>query len=108
MWMPTADDQEIELMIPTNPSLEIVNVSVQHFSGCEFSYLLCCCYVIVSDWSCLGARRLLTYRKLPEGEVSLDTRIHRATDDANGVTANDLNEFRRKVIIVLYPELNFF
>ncbi|KAH8697532.1 RNA methylase family UPF0020 protein [Talaromyces proteolyticus] len=76
MWMPTADDQEIELMIPTHPSLEIVNVSVQQFRG----------------W----ARRLLTYRKLPGGEVSSDTRIHRATDDPNGVTADDLNEFRRK------------
>ncbi|CRG84866.1 NAD-dependent histone deacetylase SIR2 [Talaromyces islandicus] len=76
MWMPTTDDQEIELMIPTNPSLEIVSVSVQHFRG----------------W----ARRLLTYRKLPAGEVSLDTRIHRATDDLHGVTADDLNEFRRK------------
>jgi hypothetical protein len=54
MWMPTSDDQEIELMIPTNPSLEIVNVSVQNFNGCEFSYYpfadatLSTC---ISDWS---------------------------------------------------------
>jgi len=45
MWMPTADDQDIELMIPTHPSLEIVSVSVQQFNGCEltgFPHILYC------------------------------------------------------------------
>ncbi|EED24268.1 RNA methylase family UPF0020 protein [Talaromyces stipitatus ATCC 10500] len=76
MWMPTANDQDVELIIPTHPRLEITNVGVQQFSS----------------WS----RRLLTYRKLAEGKVSADSQIRSITDDPNGVTADELNEFRRK------------
>lgn len=53
MWMPTSDDQEIELMIPTNPSLEIVSVSVQYFRGCEFFHLLLLLrlsYIYLTGW----------------------------------------------------------
>lgn len=32
MWMPTANDDDIELLIPTNPYLEIVSVCVQPFN----------------------------------------------------------------------------
>lgn len=46
-----------------------------------------------------GSRRLLTYRKLQEGEVSSVSRIKSATDDPNGVTADELNEFRRLVCV---------
>lgn len=35
MWMPTMNDQDVELMIPTHRSLEIVNTSVQEFRGCK-------------------------------------------------------------------------
>lgn len=35
MWMPTSNDQDVELMIPTHPSLEIVAVSVQDFGSCK-------------------------------------------------------------------------
>ena len=54
--------------------------------------------ILLVDYS-LGARRLLTYQKLPEGEVSSDSKIATATDNPNGVTANELNEFRRKVCV---------
>ncbi|KAL1988250.1 hypothetical protein VTN96DRAFT_225 [Rasamsonia emersonii] len=76
MWMPTSNDEDIELEIPTHPRLEVVSVSVQHFY----------------NWS----RRLLTYEKLPEGKVSSTTRARQKTDDPSGVTADELNEFRRK------------
>ncbi|EEA20364.1 RNA methylase family UPF0020 protein [Talaromyces marneffei ATCC 18224] len=79
MWMPTANEQNVEFIIPTHPRLEIVNIGVQQFS----------------TWS----RRLLTYRKLPEGEVSSVSRIKSVTDDPNGVTADELNEFRRLVCV---------
>lgn len=37
MWMPTASDEDVELEIPTHPSLEVISVSVQHFNNCEWS-----------------------------------------------------------------------
>jgi len=33
MWMPTSND-EVELVIPMHPNLEIVSVSVQPFNNC--------------------------------------------------------------------------
>lgn len=35
MWMPTSNDEDIELEIPTHPRLEVVSVSVQHFYNCK-------------------------------------------------------------------------
>ena len=37
MWMPTANDDDIELAIPTHPGLKLISVSVQPFNKC-----LCC------------------------------------------------------------------
>src|SRR5438045_699693 len=37
LWMPTANDEDVELEIPCNPHLEIVSVCVQPFNKCEFS-----------------------------------------------------------------------
>lgn len=34
MWMPTANEQNVEFIIPTHPQLEIVNIGVQQFSNC--------------------------------------------------------------------------
>jgi tRNA (guanine10-N2)-methyltransferase len=34
MWMPTANDEDIELDIPTHPKLEVVSVCVQSFRKC--------------------------------------------------------------------------
>ena len=36
MWMPTAND-EVELVVPLHPNLELVSVSVQSFGNCKFS-----------------------------------------------------------------------
>jgi tRNA (guanine10-N2)-methyltransferase len=76
MWMPTANDEDIELMIPTNPFLEIVSVCVQPFN----------------KWS----RRLLTYRRLPDVEVSPDAVEKTRRRHELGAKADDLNAFRRK------------
>ena len=35
MWMPTANDEETELGIPTHPSLEIISICIQAFNKCE-------------------------------------------------------------------------
>ena len=37
MWVPTANDEDIELAIPTHPGLELVSVSVQPFNKCTRS-----------------------------------------------------------------------
>ena len=34
MWMPTANDEDIELAIPVHPGLELIAVCVQHFNKC--------------------------------------------------------------------------
>jgi tRNA (guanine10-N2)-methyltransferase len=76
MWMPTANDEDIELIIPTNPFLELVSVCVQPFN----------------KWS----RRLLTYRRLPNSEVPADAVAVARKEYETGVSADDLNAFRRK------------
>ncbi|KAH6880161.1 S-adenosyl-L-methionine-dependent methyltransferase [Thelonectria olida] len=77
-WMPTANDEEQEIPVPTHPCMEIVTVCVQVFN----------------KWS----RRLITYRRLPDAEVSssaLQAYATRKTAEANGTTADELNPFRR-------------
>lgn len=44
----------------------------------------------------LGSRRLITYRRLPEGETS-DVSVGRRKADSEGIYADELNAFRRKV-----------
>ncbi|KAF2263979.1 tRNA guanosine-2'-O-methyltransferase [Lojkania enalia] len=76
MWMPTANDEDIELVIPTHPCLEIVSVCVQPFN----------------KWS----RRLLTYRRLSDSEVSQDSLHMTKKEYETGIKADELNGFRRK------------
>ncbi|OCL01319.1 tRNA guanosine-2'-O-methyltransferase TRM11 [Glonium stellatum] len=75
MWMPTANDEDIELAIPTHPCLKVVSVCVQPFN----------------KWS----RRLLTYRRLPDSEVDRSQLIPKREHGA-GIHADELNDFRRK------------
>lgn len=35
IWMPTANDEDIELAVPAHPSLEVVSICVQAFNKCE-------------------------------------------------------------------------
>lgn len=44
-----------------------------------------------------GSRRLITYRRLPEGVVAENKFIRTRQDNPNGVSADELNAFRRKV-----------
>lgn len=75
MWMPTANDEEVELAIPKHDCLELVSVCVQHFN----------------KW----ARRLLTYRRVP-GVLATDDMRKKLAEQA-GIHADDLNNFRKKV-----------
>lgn len=77
-WMPTANDQEQEIAVPTHPCLEIVSVCTQPFNR----------------WS----RRLITYRRLPDGAASADDLAAwkvKAERRHEGVTADELNPFRK-------------
>lgn len=35
LWMPTANEDDVELEIPRNPSLEMVSACVQPFNKCK-------------------------------------------------------------------------
>ena len=35
LWMPTANDEEVKLGIPSHPCLEVVSVCVQAFNKCK-------------------------------------------------------------------------
>ncbi|KAJ5597743.1 hypothetical protein N7537_007827 [Penicillium hordei] len=74
MWMPTTNDEKTEFPVPMHENLEIISISVQNFN----------------TW----ARRLITYRRLPEGELS-DISLARKNIDDQGTSADALNAFRR-------------
>ncbi|KAF1734499.1 tRNA (guanine(10)-N2)-methyltransferase [Beauveria bassiana] len=77
-WMPTANEEDQRIPAPTHPSLEIVANCVQVFN----------------KWS----RRLITYRRIPDDEVSneaLAAYAGRTIISDVGTTANELNPFRR-------------
>ncbi|KAI0206537.1 S-adenosyl-L-methionine-dependent methyltransferase [Astrocystis sublimbata] len=76
-WMPTANDEDQEIAVPTHPCLEIVSICTQPFN----------------KWS----RRLITYRRLPDSDIdesALELRKAQK-DQTSGRTADDLNAFRR-------------
>ncbi|KAK3306839.1 S-adenosyl-L-methionine-dependent methyltransferase [Chaetomium strumarium] len=74
-WMPTANDEDQEIPVPTHPYLEMVSVCTQPFN----------------KWS----RRLITYRRIPDVEV--DPEAMKAREEAKpvGKTADELNPFRK-------------
>ncbi|UNI19208.1 tRNA (guanine(10)-N(2))-methyltransferase [Purpureocillium takamizusanense] len=77
-WMPTANDEEQEIPVPTHPCLEVVAVCVQVFN----------------KWS----RRLITYRRIPDNEViplALEAYNAKSKAESIGTTADELNPFRR-------------
>jgi tRNA (guanine10-N2)-methyltransferase len=77
MWMPTANDEDVELIIPQHPCLELSSVCVQAFN----------------KWS----RRLLTYRRRRASEISPSALQElKRREYETGTRASDLNDFRRK------------
>ncbi|KAI1115311.1 S-adenosyl-L-methionine-dependent methyltransferase [Nemania sp. NC0429] len=76
-WMPTANDEDQEIAVPTHPCLEVVVICTQPFN----------------KWS----RRLITYRRLPDSEIDMSALAQRGKQDdhPNGRSADDLNPFRR-------------
>ncbi|KAI1415470.1 tRNA guanosine-2'-O-methyltransferase TRM11 [Hypoxylon sp. FL1857] len=84
-WMPTANDEEQEIPVPTHPCLSVVVVCTQAFY----------------KWS----RRLITYRRLPDSEVDMSALAERKREEQlKGHTADDLNSFRRAYFKGFKPE----
>ncbi|KAI1376998.1 tRNA guanosine-2'-O-methyltransferase TRM11 [Hypoxylon crocopeplum] len=84
-WMPTANDEEQEIPVPTHPCLIIVFVCTQVFNR----------------WS----RRLITYRRLPDSEIDLSALAQKKQEEqVKGHTADDLNSFRRAYFRGFKPE----
>ncbi|KAL8814064.1 MAG: hypothetical protein Q9223_006687, partial [Gallowayella weberi] len=75
LWMPTANDEEVELGIPTHPCLEVVSICIQPFN----------------KWS----RRLLTYRRLADKQIQHEP-SPKALRTEQGKTADELNSFRKR------------
>ncbi|KAL2129545.1 hypothetical protein VTI74DRAFT_7629 [Chaetomium olivicolor] len=74
-WMPTANDEDQEIPVPTHPYLEIVSVCTQTFN----------------KWS----RRLITYRRIPDAEVDQEAMKAYEARTPVGTTADELNPFRK-------------
>ncbi|KAG9253554.1 S-adenosyl-L-methionine-dependent methyltransferase [Emericellopsis atlantica] len=78
-WMPTANDEDREIAIPEHPRLQVVSVCTQVFH----------------KWS----RRLITYRRVSDAEVSpaaLQAFAVRQQVTVEGRTADELNPFRNE------------
>lgn len=71
-WMPTANEEDVELEIPSNPNLELVSVCVQTFN----------------KWS----RRLLTYKRTHSELIVVER-----TMQSKNASADELNPFRKHV-----------
>lgn len=97
LWMPTANDEVIELGIPTHPCLEIVSVCVQPFNKCGLTLWS---QVVQTTNLCLhtlfpGSRRLLTYRRIPDPGINVHPHP-RSRTVGEGYKADDLNAFRKR------------
>lgn len=38
MWMPTANDDDMEIAVPSHPAMELVATSIQQFNKCMSSF----------------------------------------------------------------------
>ena len=78
LWMPTANDQEIELGAPTHDCLDIISVCVQPFNKCK---ILWGSYVLQStriEYSRITVSRVKTITYLSTNTRSRDQRSIRA------------------------------
>ncbi|PNY24787.1 tRNA (Guanine(10)-N2)-methyltransferase [Tolypocladium capitatum] len=90
-WMPTANDEEQEIPVPSHPCLELVVVCIQPTSTSKS---------IDPQVSPAGSvyPRLITYRRLPDNSVSQSALTAYETQKdvvSLGTTADELNPFRR-------------
>lgn len=99
-WMPTANDEDQEIPVPSHPCFELVVVCVQVFNKCEaitpYKRAPTAWRRVLTGWP--GSRRLMTYRRLPDDQVSeslLQAYEARKNVQHVGTTADELNPFRR-------------
>lgn len=91
IWMPTSNDLDEEILPPAHPCLAVSSICTQAFNKCKYDK----CDVSSCTKACLGSRRLITYRRLPDSDVvGLEERIRVAP--TIGKTADQLNPFRKR------------
>jgi len=101
-WMPTANDEDFVLEIPSHPCLELVSVCVQTFNKCMNSWSVLRLRIL--GWRIYqGSRRLLTYRRVSDSSVR-EIISSRKSAVLKGTTANDLNSFRKRVRVDVISE----
>jgi tRNA (guanine10-N2)-methyltransferase len=89
-WMPTANDNDQEIAVPTHPSLVIVSMCVQPFNKCKITHP----FQRSASLTLPGSRRLITYRRLPDSEVDAEKLAAWKKRQRTGATADELNPFR--------------
>jgi len=93
-WMPTANDEALELPVPSHPCLETVEVCTQVFNKCPPPLSSC---RRAPRLTSAGSRKLITYRRIPDAQVdqpALAEALSRVPRD-EGQSADELNPFRR-------------
>jgi tRNA (guanine10-N2)-methyltransferase len=89
-WMPTSNEEDQEIHPPAHPYLVVTSICTQSFNKCKNSS--------PADNKCSqtkGSRRLITYQRLPDAEVP-QVLINKSRHLATGVSADDLNPFRKR------------
>lgn len=94
-WMPTANDEDQEIPVPTHPYLETVSVCTQVFNKCSPLLSPIKAYGILTNES-TGSRRLITYRRIPDAQVDQEVvKTREENTKLTGKTADELNPFRK-------------
>lgn len=91
--MPTANDENQEIAVPTHPYLEVVSVCTQVFNKCMLPATLDC--LLSHSDRAIGSRRLITYRRIPDKEVDPEAMKAREVATPVGKSADELNPFRK-------------
>lgn len=96
-WMPTANDENQEIATPSHPCLEVVSICSQVFNKCK-ALIRCAPRPFFTLTFETGSRRLITYRRLRDKDVStaaLEEYVTRTAVKVTGTSADELNPFRR-------------
>ena len=101
-----AEVEEEEYSIPQHPALSLVSSCRQDFNKCMCQFSAAAVEFHTDDG--LGSRRLLTYKRMSDSEVDSETmaayqlqRLEVNANEEKQATADELNDFRRKVSIAL-------
>ena len=112
LWMPTANDDDVKLALPTHPYLELLSSCKQPFNKCmlfleyngpNFGKEIVITFTINILTRKSGSRQLLTFRRMSDANLPASAVLEwKRRAYGTGSDANELNTFRRKVSIVYF------